>query len=66
MISMIQYPMTFSTLKTHLKALPWGKKLNHSVYIVEESLQIVDKQLYTFIADLKTRKFNYDKSINPQ
>jgi hypothetical protein len=47
--------MTFSTLKTHLKALLCGKKLNHSVYIVEESLQIVDKQLYAFIADLKTR-----------
>ena len=47
--------MTFSTLKTHLKSLPCGKKLNHSVYIVEESLQLVDVELYKFIADLKTR-----------
>ena len=47
--------MTFPTLKTHLKALPCGKKLNHSVYIIEESLQIVDEQLYSFVADLKTR-----------
>jgi len=47
--------MTFSTLKTRLKSLPCGKKLNHSVYIVEESLQIVDVELYKFIADLKTR-----------
>ena len=52
---MLQYPMTFSGIKTHLKALPCGKKLNHSIYIVEESLQIVDNQLYNFIADLKTR-----------
>ncbi len=47
--------MTFSTLKEHLKALPCGKKLNHSVYITEESLQIVDKKLYAFVADLKIR-----------
>jgi len=47
--------MIFSGIKTHLKALPCGKKLNHSVYIEEESLQIVNEQLYTFITDLKTR-----------
>ncbi|MDA3939164.1 MAG: DNA phosphorothioation-associated putative methyltransferase [Spirochaetia bacterium] len=47
--------MTFSTLKTQLKALPCGKKLNHSVYITEESLEKVDTILYKFVADLKTR-----------
>ena len=47
--------MTFTSLKTNLKTLPCGKKLNHSVYIGEESLQIVDNQLYKFIVDLKTR-----------
>jgi len=47
--------MTFSTLKTHLKALPCGKKLNHSLYIIEESLKIVDQHLYAFVADLKIR-----------
>ncbi len=47
--------MTFTTLKNNLKSLPWGKKLNHSLYILEESLQIVDVELYKFIADLKTR-----------
>ena len=47
--------MTFTALKTHFKALPCGKKLNHSLYILEESLQIVDEQLYAFVTDLKTR-----------
>jgi len=61
---MLQYHIILSTLKTHLKTLPCGKKLNHSVYITEESLQIVDEQTYKFVADLKTRKFNYDKSTN--
>ena len=52
---MLQYPMTFTTLKTHLKSLPCGKKLNHSLYITEESLQIVDQHLYAFVTDLKAR-----------
>jgi len=47
--------MTFSALKTHLKALPCGKKPNHSVYIIEESLSKVDETLYKFVADLKSR-----------
>ena len=47
--------MTFPTLKAELKDLPCGKKLNHSLYITEESLEIVDLKLYSFIADLKTR-----------
>jgi hypothetical protein len=47
--------MTFSTLKTQLKALPCGKKLNHSLYITEESLGDVDEILYEFVADLKAR-----------
>jgi DNA phosphorothioation-associated putative methyltransferase len=47
--------MTFTSLKNHIRYLPCGKKLNHSVYIIEESLQIVDKQIHKFVADLKTR-----------
>ncbi|MEA1911983.1 MAG: hypothetical protein U9N32_09995, partial [Spirochaetota bacterium] len=47
--------MTFTTLKTHLKALPCGKRLNHSLYITEESLQIIDLELYKIVTDLKTR-----------
>ena len=47
--------MIFSTLKTNLKSLPCGKKLNHSLYITEESLEIADKKLYAFTADLKKR-----------
>ncbi len=47
--------MTFPVLKEHLKALPCGKKLNHSVYITEESLKIVSRELYDFVRDLKDR-----------
>ncbi len=45
--------MTFSTLKNHLKNLPCGKRLNHSVYIIEESLAKVDETLYRFTQELK-------------
>ena len=47
--------MTFSTFKTHLKALPCGKRLNHSVYIIEESLAKVDDTLYKFVEELKSK-----------
>ena len=47
--------MTFTSLKDHFKAFPCRKKLNHSLYITEESLQIVDKELYEFVSDLKSR-----------
>jgi hypothetical protein len=45
--------MTFSKLKNHLKELPCGKRLNHSVYILEDSLAKVDDTLYKFVEELK-------------
>ena len=45
--------MTFSTFKRHLKVLPCGKRLNHSVYIVEDSLAKADDTLYKFVKELK-------------
>jgi hypothetical protein len=37
--------MTFSTFKSRLEKLPYGKRLNHAVYIIEESLAKVDEML---------------------
>jgi hypothetical protein len=45
--------MTFSKLKAHLETLPCGKRLNHSVYILEGSLAKVDDTLYKFVEELK-------------
>jgi DNA phosphorothioation-associated putative methyltransferase len=47
--------MTFSALKEHLKSLPCGKRLNHSVYITENSLAEADEAAYKFVEDLKSR-----------
>ena len=61
--------MTFSTLKTRLKALPCGKRLNHSVYIIEDSLTKVYKLHFMNVMDLKTKvgavvEYNVTKIFN--
>ncbi|MCF6335248.1 MAG: DNA phosphorothioation-associated putative methyltransferase [Spirochaetales bacterium] len=58
--------MTFSTLKTHLKALPCGKKLNHSVYIIEESLAKVDETTGTIGFKLNWEKLLNEKGLSYQ
>jgi hypothetical protein len=38
-----------------LEKLPCGKRLNHSVYIVEDSLAKVDEALFQFVEELKSK-----------
>ena len=55
--------MTFSTFRNHLNKLPCGKRLNHAVYIMEDSLAKVDDKLYRIVEELKT-KVNADSEYN--